>query len=183
MRNLRLLAVPLLFAVAGCTTVPGPAGAVPSTAGPAGSAAVSTGAVTAVAVESYKVTRVVDGDTFTVAVAGRQTKVRVIGLDTPETVSPSKPVGCYGPEASAQAHKLLDGATVKLEFDASQGRTDKYGRTLAHVWVGGSLYSEAMISAGFGHEYTYSKKYTHATKLKAAQAAAKKAGRGLWKAC
>jgi micrococcal nuclease len=74
------------------------------------------------------VVRVVDGDTVVIA---PDTTVRLIGIDTPETVDPRKPVQCFGREASAYAHLLLDGRSVSLEYDPTQGRLDRYGRTLA----------------------------------------------------
>ena len=59
----------------------------------------------------------------------------MIGLDTPETVDPRKPVQCFGREASAQAKTILGGQSVYLETDPSQDTVDKYGRTLAYVWT------------------------------------------------
>ena len=73
------------------------------------------------------VTRVVDGDTVAVLLAGRATTVRMIGIDTPETVKEGTPVQCFGPEASDLAKLALEGTRVTLELDASQGRTDRYG--------------------------------------------------------
>jgi endonuclease YncB( thermonuclease family) len=79
----------------------------------------------------YTVLKVVDGDTIHVSVDGKKLKIRMIGLDTPETVDPRKPVQCFGREASAQAKTLLGGQQVYLETDPSQDTIDKYGRTLA----------------------------------------------------
>jgi micrococcal nuclease len=78
----------------------------------------------------YAVLRVVDGDTVEVSYRGGTT-VRIIGIDTPETVSPSVPDECGGQAASQVAHELLDDRRIALRFDASQGRYDRYGRTLA----------------------------------------------------
>ena len=77
----------------------------------------------------YAVASVVDGDTVKIVVAGHTTTLRLIGIDTPETKDPRRPVECYGREASAQAGRLLTGHAVKVTFDSSQGRLDKYGRT------------------------------------------------------
>jgi micrococcal nuclease len=83
----------------------------------------------------YTVLKVVDGDTIHVSVDGKKLKIRMIGLDTPETVDPRKPVQCFGREASAQAKTLLGGQQVYLETDPSQDTVDRYGRTLAYVWT------------------------------------------------
>jgi micrococcal nuclease len=120
---------------------------------------------------------VVDGDT--VKVPG--TTVRLIGVDTPETVDPRVPVQCFGREASARAHALLDGARVWLEYDATQGRRDRYGRTLAYLWLAdGRLYNETIIAEGFAHEYTFAVPYRYRDAFRAAERSARDAGRGLW---
>ena len=79
------------------------------------------------------VTRVVDGDTVIVSADGRSEDVRVLGIDTPETVDPRKPVGCYGPQASAYTKHLLTGRPVRLKYDRVVH--DKYGRFLAYVYL------------------------------------------------
>ena len=79
----------------------------------------------------YNVIRVVDGDT--IEIEGGQ-KVRYIGIDTPETVDPSRPVGCYGKEASDKNKELVEGKIVRLEKDISE--TDRYGRLLRYIYVG-----------------------------------------------
>ena len=130
--------------------------------------------------------RVVDGDTIVVRKDGKQIKVRLIGLDTPEVVDPRKPVQCFGQEASDEAHKILDGQSVRLETDPSQDLHDKYGRLLAYVYVpanttpDGILVNKYMIEQGFGHEYTYNLPYKYQREFKAAESAARSAGRGLW---
>jgi micrococcal nuclease len=126
------------------------------------------------------VTRVVDGDTIRVS---NGATLRLIGVDTPETVDPRKPVQCFGREASARAHALLDGARVWLEYDPTQGRLDRYGRTLAYVWMSdGRLYNETIIAEGYAHEYTYNLPYRYRDAFLAAQRSARDAGRGLWSA-
>jgi micrococcal nuclease len=78
------------------------------------------------------VVRVGDGDTVDVQVAeGRIERVRLIRIDTPEVVDPRKPIQCFGQEASAHAHQLLDGQSVTVELDSSQAERDRYGRLLA----------------------------------------------------
>jgi endonuclease YncB( thermonuclease family) len=125
-----------------------------------------------------RVTDVVDGDTIKVSTG--QT-LRLIGVDTPETVDPRKPVQCFGREASARAHALLDGTRVRLEYDPTQGRLDKYGRTLAYVWMAdGRLYNETIIAEGYAHEYTYDIPYRYRDAFRAAQRSARLHNRGLW---
>ena len=117
------------------------------------------------------VIRVVDGDTVVVA---PDTTVRLIGIDTPETVDPRKPVQCFGREASAHAHTLLDGHSVWLEYDPTQGRLDKYGRTLAYVWLPDRrMFNEVMIDDGYAHEYTYDLPYRYQDSFIAAERAAR----------
>ena len=128
----------------------------------------------------YAVVAVVDGDTLKVNMPERTT-IRVIGIDTPETVDPRRPVQCFGAEASARAHALLDGKSVSLEFDASQGREDRYGRTLAYVWLpDGRSFNEAMIAEGYAHEYTYDTPYRYQRAYRHAETEARRADRGLW---
>jgi micrococcal nuclease len=125
-----------------------------------------------------RVVAVVDGDTIKVATGET---LRLIGVDTPETVDPRAPVQCFGREASARAHALLDGATVRLEHDPTQGRFDRYGRTLAYVWMSdGRLYNEVIIAEGYAHEYTYAIPYRYRERFRVAEASAREAGRGLW---
>ena len=80
-----------------------------------------------------RVVRVVDGDTIVASVEGADQYVRYIGIDTPETVKPGTPVQCYGPQASEENHRLVDGRTVRLVFDRE--RRDDYGRLLAYVYT------------------------------------------------
>jgi endonuclease YncB( thermonuclease family) len=128
------------------------------------------------------VTRVVDGDTLDIALDnGPIERVRLIGIDTPETVDPRKPVQCFGQEASAHAKELLDRQTVSIEMDPSQGDRDRYGRLLAYIWLqDGRDFGEAMIADGFAHEYTYSLPYAHRDAYRAAQDSAISAQVGLW---
>ena len=127
---------------------------------------------------TYFVTRVVDGDTIEV---NNDIKIRLIGVDTPETVDPNKPVQCYGPEASAIAKKKLFNQNVTLEADDSQGDKDKYDRLLRYVIMGdGTNFNEWLIENGYGHEYTYDKAYKYQDTFKAAEVKAKDDKAGLW---
>ena len=129
----------------------------------------------------YPVVDVVDGDTLKVERDGKRVTIRVIGLDTPETRDPRRPVQCFGREASARAHALLDGQSVKLSNDPTQDAVDKYGRTLAYVWLAdGRLFQYLMITDGYGHEYTYDIPYRYQDTFKAAERSAREQSRGLW---
>ncbi len=128
-----------------------------------------------------KVIKVVDGDTVTVETNGVRETIRIIGINTPETVDPRKPVECFGQEASARAHELLDNQTVTLEADATQGERDKYDRLLRYVFLSnGSDFGKQMISEGYAYEYTYSTPYKYQQDYKTSQSDAESAKRGLW---
>ena len=87
---------------------------------------------------------------------GQRQKIRMIGLDTPESVDRRKPVQCFAQEASAHAKTVLAGQLVYLETDPLQDSVDRYGRRLAYVWTeSGRLLNLDMIADGYAHEYTY----------------------------
>ena len=130
-----------------------------------------------------RVVRVVDGDTVRVNLNGREETLRLIGFDTPETVHPSKPVECMGPEASAEAKRLLTGKTVEIHTDPTQGRTDNYGRTLAYLEVDGLDFGAHMIESGLAKEYTYRRAYERQAEYRAAEDLAQSAGAGIWSQC
>jgi len=128
-----------------------------------------------------QVLRVVDGDTIHVSLNNKDITIRMIGIDTPETVDPRKPVQCFGKEASNHAHQLLDGATVYLEQDTSQGDYDKYNRLLRYIWMSdGRLFNQVMIAEGYAFEYTYNLPYNYQTQFKSAQRNAQDQQLGLW---
>lgn len=129
----------------------------------------------------YDVVGITDGDTITVRVNGVKEKVRIIGLDTPETHKPHTPVQCFGPQASSHMQSLVQSKQVQLQADSSQDDRDRYGRILRHVFVGGSTnVALAQIEGGFGREYTYDGPYAHRLEYLAAQSRAKTAHRGTW---
>ena len=136
----------------------------------------------AIADGSYPIVSVVDGDTIKVRMSGRVESVRLIGIDAPETNAPGRPVQCFGPEASAKAKELLAGKAVRLEYDDSQDRRDRYDRLLAYAWVGDMLFNEWMIRQGYAREFTYNEPYRYQQMFQAAEAEARAAGRGLWAA-
>lgn len=135
--------------------------------------------------QTVPVVSVADGDTITVSLDGRRTTVRLIGIDTPETKRPNTAVQCFGPQASARTHALVDGARVQLETDPSGDRVDRYGRTLAYVWLtDGTMLNYQLVADGFAREYTYAHRdYRHATQFRAAADTARTERRGLWNAC
>jgi len=104
---------------------------------------------------TYRVVRVVDGDTVVLLVDGKETTVRLIGVDTPETVHPLKPVEAYGKEAAWFLSNLLSGEEVYLEYEPGPSRQDKYGRTLAYLYrVPDGLFVNAeVVRQGYGHAY------------------------------
>lgn len=129
----------------------------------------------------YAVTKVVDGDTVTIDLDGTPETIRLIGINTPETVDPRKPVECFGKQASDQAKTLLAGKQVRIEKDPTQGDRDKYGRLLAYIWRDdGLFFNQHMIQEGYAYEYTYGKPYKYQTQFKSDQATAQSSGKGLW---
>ncbi len=130
--------------------------------------------------KTYLVTRVIDGDTIDVSINQKNVRVRLIGINTPETVDPRRPVECFGQEASKKAKELLLNKMVSLEMDISQSDKDKYGRLLRYVRVGDVFVNLEMITQGFAYEYTYITPYKYQKSFKLAQAEARTAKRGLW---
>jgi micrococcal nuclease len=107
----------------------------------------------AIADDFLKCIRVVDGDTIVVEIDNKQEKVRLIGVDTPETVHPSKPVEYFGKEASQFTKLMVEGKRVRLEYDWQ--KRDKYKRLLAYVYVDdGTFLNAEIIKQGYGFAYT-----------------------------
>jgi len=121
------------------------------------------------------VKRVVDGDTI---VLENGERVRLIGVDTPETVHPNKPVQYFGKEASAFTKNMVEGKKVKLEYDWQ--RKDRYGRTLAYVYLeDGTHLNAEIIKQGYGFAYTkYPFKYLE--EFRKYERKAREEGKGLW---
>jgi len=122
-----------------------------------------------------KVIRVIDGDT--IKIEGDKV-VRYIGIDTPETVHPSKPVQCYGKEASDKNKELVEGKEVKLEKDVSE--TDKYGRLLRYIWLGDMLVNEYLTREGYAQSSTYPPDVKYQDRFLEAQKLAREENKGLW---
>jgi micrococcal nuclease len=128
-----------------------------------------------------RVLRVIDGDTVEVELDGDTEDVRYIGVDTPETVKPGTPVQCFGPEASARNHELVEDRRVRLRFDHEL--RDDYGRLLAYVYAGGHLVNAELVQGGYARTLEFPPNTTLAERLAAVQGRAGEAGRGLWSAC
>jgi micrococcal nuclease len=122
-----------------------------------------------------RVARVIDGDTIELS-DGR--RVRYIGVDTPETVDPSQPVGCYGKEASDRNKFLVEGKTVSLEKDVSE--TDRFGRLLRYVYVGDEMINELLVSEGYAQVSTFPPDVKYQDRFAGLQQQARAANRGLW---
>lgn len=143
----------------------------------------------------YKVNKVIDGDTIHIErldgekVEGvdKEVSVRLIGINTPETVDPRKPVECFGKEASDYMKSLAEGKVAAIEIDPSQVKFDQYGRLLAYVFIKNSgifpnnivFINEVMIKNGFAYEYTYNIPYKYQGEFKNLEREARRRDIGL----
>ena len=131
--------------------------------------------------EYFKVTRVVDGDTLEVDIHGAKEKVRLIGINTPETVDPRRSVQCFGKEASNRMKELAQDKSVRLESDDTQSFRDTYDRLLDYVYLeDGQMLNRKMIAEGYAYEYTYGVPYKYQKEFRELVALARTSGRGLW---
>jgi endonuclease YncB( thermonuclease family) len=135
-----------------------------------------------------RVTKVTDGDTISVEVYGQVQPVRLIGVDTPETVAPGQPVGCYGKEASAYTKRELTDRLIRLEIPRIGDSEDAYGRTLAYVYLDADkdgsyehLFNEDLIILGLARTTTFS--HTYRRHFERLREEAEERGMGLWSAC
>lgn len=130
------------------------------------------------------VKKVIDGDTIELTDGKR---VRYIGINTPETVDPRKPVECFGKEASNKNRELVENQTVILEKDISQ--TDQFGRLLRYVYISGStvgeeiFVNEYLVREGFAFATSYPPDIKYQDQLRQAQQDAISAKKGLWGSC
>ena len=132
----------------------------------------------------YVVSDVRDGDTIEVLYGSNSVQaIRLIGVDTPETVHPEKPVECYGPEASAYTKNALKGREVGVELDSSQGEYDAYDRILAYVYIDGRNFNLDLIKNGYGYEYTFNEPYRYQKAFREAESYAVSNALGLWSVC
>lgn len=181
MRTGRATTAVLAGLLAGCV------GAPPAVSGPAPTpAAVDPGPVESPPVPSgafaATVVRVVDGDTVVAVVAGTSTRLRVrlIGVDTPETVKPNAPVACFGRQASELVRRLLDDQRVRAAYEPG-GRRDRFGRELWDVWLADGRFLQAvLVTAGAARAYPYRPQVRYAELLRRLAQAARFARRGLW---
>ena len=135
------------------------------------------------------VTRVVDGDTAVIKVDGNDIRVRMLGVDTPETVHPNKPVQFYGKEASTFTKDYLNGKQVWLEYDASP--TDRYNRHLAYVWtskpkninestIRNDMFNARLLLGGYAKVMIIKPNKRYEDLFKKFEAEAKSSRKGLW---
>ncbi len=127
---------------------------------------------------TFLVTRVIDGDT--IEIEGGE-KLRYIGMDTPETVDPRKPIQCFGEEASKKNKELVEGKMVRLEKDVTE--LDKYGRLLRYVYADNIFVNLLLVQEGFAHSYAYPPNVKYQSRFIAAERLARKQKKGLWGAC
>lgn len=131
--------------------------------------------------ESAGLIRVVDGDTIVVRINGNDEKIRIIGINTPESVKKNSPIECFGKEATLHMKQLLsEPGGLRTEADPTQDIRDKYGRLLSHVFVGDSNIGQQMIADGYAYENTYNKPYIYQSEYRTAQRNAQKNNLGLW---
>jgi len=185
----RPLAVPLLVALALVALLAGCAGLVEEVGGDGGGKAPADLGTSAAERTAWpdpprdavraKVQRVSDGDTFVATVQGRRERVRVIGVDTPESVDPNRPDEPYGQEASDFAKHYLDGETVRLAGDAEP--RDRYGRMLAYVWLeDGTFWNALLVAEGYAQQLTIPPNVTYADLFRRLAREARQHDRGLW---
>jgi len=131
----------------------------------------------------FKVTRIVDGDTIKVNIRGKIESIRLLAIDTPETVDPRKPVQCFGKEASNKMKSFVSGKYVKLVDDKTQGNRDKYSRLLRYVYLdNGTFVNAEMVKQGYAFSYKqYPTKYLNDFNNLEKQAREKNLG--LWSSC
>jgi micrococcal nuclease len=125
---------------------------------------------------TYHVRRVIDGDTIMLADG---TRVRLIGVDAPETVKPDWPLEPWGPEASEFTRRFLAGGQARLQFEPE--RLDRFGRYLAYVWVGDQLLNEELVRAGLARverKFRYSQAMKR--RFERAEEEARIEQRGIW---
>jgi len=131
----------------------------------------------------YSVVKFDDGDTITVDMNGTVETVRFIGIDTPETQHPDRPVECYGREAASYTKQLIGNQKVRLQADPLNTNRDRYGRLLRYVYLpDNTLLEQKLITEGYGFAYTFFP-FSKLAEFSAYEQQAKSANKGLWSAC
>jgi micrococcal nuclease len=125
-----------------------------------------------------KVVRVVDGDTVVVRYEGREERIRLIGVDTPETVHPNKPVEAYGEEAKEYTKKKLEEKDIQIEFDVQE--RDRYGRLLGYIWLDGLLFNDELLRMGYARVATFPPNVKYVETFKETERNAREKQVGLW---
>jgi micrococcal nuclease len=171
---------PLFVVCLGALTACAPGQASPAVRPTAPVAATTPGAP-APSGDYLVVDRVIDGDTIVVRTPKGDVHVRLIGVDSPESVKPDTPVQCYAIAASNYTKHALTDTLVRLEYDVE--RYDRYGRTLAYVWVGGSMFNEELVRDGYAVVETVPPDVKYVDRFVAAERDARQHDRGLWSAC
>ncbi len=129
----------------------------------------------------YQIVKVIDGDTVSVDIDGKVEIIRLIGIDSPESVDPREKIECFGKEATEEAKRLLIGKKVSLKSDTTQGDRDKYRRLLRYVFLeDGQNFNKLMIESGYAHEFTYRAPYKYQAEFKLAENEAREKKLGLW---
>jgi len=127
-----------------------------------------------------KVIRVIDGDTFEIYIDRKLEKVRMIGINNPESVDPKREIECYGMEASDKLKKLIQGKIVRIEQDNTQDDKDKFGRMLRYVFIDNENINKKMIKEGFAFEYTYKKPYKYQKEFQKEEMFSRENKVGMW---
>jgi endonuclease YncB( thermonuclease family) len=128
-----------------------------------------------------KVIRAIDGDTLVINWKGKEETVRLIGVDTPESVDPRTTVQCFGLEASEALKLKANGEPALFTIDPTQGERDKYNRLLGYVSLpDGTLINQWLIEEGYGFEYTYNLPYKYQSEFIKAEGRARQSQKGLW---
>lgn len=136
--------------------------------------------------ETARVVEVIDGDTIEIESDGQRLRLRYIGIDTPETVDPRKPLQCFGEEASRENRRLLGGKIVSLQKDISE--TDKFGRLLRYVYLkldDGSLLfiNDYLVRQGYAFASSFPPDVKYAQNFQEAERQAQENNQGLWSKC
>ena len=128
--------------------------------------------------------RVVDGDTIDIAISGNTERVRLIGINTPETKHPTKGMECFGPEASAYTEQLLPKGT-KLRVERDIEARDKYGRLLLYVYIENSnvFVNLDLVLQGYARPMVFEPNTAHKADFAQAATQAELRNVGLWQAC